>query len=99
MTTPKAAIPTVAPNSVQSVLSVCAMSVLLQLSHQIFENAPAMLEALELIEAGAGRGQQDRIARLRVGVGESHGRVERVRLFERQRTVKLFGDLGSRRAD
>lgn len=62
----------VVPKRVQSVLSLCAILVSgFQFLHEALEDLAAMLVALELVKAGAGRRQQDRIAGLRVGVREA----------------------------
>src|ERR1700722_13476523 len=100
MTMPKATMPMVAPKRVQSVLSCCPMSVFtLQSMDQILEDLAAMFVAFKLVEAGAGGRQQDGIAGLRVSMGEADGVVERFRMLERNRAVKLFGDLGGGCAD
>src|SRR5580704_669466 len=100
MTTPKAAMPIVVPKSIQSVLSLCAILVSgLQLLYEGFENVAAMLVARELIEAGAGRGQQDGIAGLRVGICEADGLFQGAGLLQRERAAQLFADLGGGRAD
>src|ERR1039457_5359937 len=99
MTTPKAAMPMVVPKRVQSVLSLCAMLVSgLQLSYEAFEYLAAMLVAFELVEAGAGRGQQDCVAGLRVPISEAHGVLQRAGMLQRNRAAQLFANLGGGRA-
>src|ERR1700691_2450805 len=100
MTTPNAAMPMVVPKRVQSVLSFCAILVCkLQLLDEAFENLAAMLVAGELVEAGAGRGQQHRIAGLRVCISEAHGVLQRAGVLQRDSALKLFRNLGRGRAD
>src|ERR1019366_9800206 len=100
MTTPKAAMPIVVPKRVQSVLSLCAILVCgLQLLYKTFENLAAMLVTCELVEAGAGRRQQDCIAGLRVSISEAHGVLQRAGMLQRDRAAKLFRNLGGGRAN
>ena len=42
-------------------------------SHDLFEHLPPVLVVLELIEAGAGGGEQDYVSRLRHRVGFAYG--------------------------
>src|ERR1700691_5116146 len=99
MTTPKAAMPMVVPKRVQSVLSFCAMLVFgLQLLYQAFENLAAMRIACELVEAGAGRRQQHRIAGLRLRKREAHRVLQGIGLLQRDCAAKLVRNLGGSRA-
>ena len=47
-----------------------------QAPHDLFEHLPAVLVALELVEAGAGGGQQDDVSGLRDGVRFADGIFE-----------------------
>ena len=60
---------------------------------QLLEDASAMLVILELVEAGAGRRQQNRVAGLRVFGGECHGAVQRSRAFDGNHAAELRLDL------
>src|ERR1017187_106959 len=92
--------PMVVPKRVQSVLSLCAILVCrLQMLYEAFENLAAVLVAGELVEAGAGRRQQDCIAGLRVRMREAHGVLQRFGMLQRHGAVKLCRYLGGGRAD
>ena len=58
-----------------------------------------MLEIVELVEAGAGRGEQDDVAGLGQGSGAGHGVGQGLDLFERKAVVELRGDLFAGGAD
>src|SRR5437867_13128212 len=97
---PATTITSTVTNRVESVLSCCAISVPRgEMIDYFFERFAAMFEALELIEAGARRRQQDRIARRRVGVGVSDRGIQRVDIHQRNRSLNLLRDLPRRRAD
>src|SRR5450755_61009 len=104
MTAPKATMPMVVPNRVQSVLSFCAilmswLQLWLQLCDEAFENLAAMFVAVELIETGAGRGQQDGIARAGARISEAHRVLKRAGVLKRDRALQLFANLLGGRAN
>ena len=64
----------------------------------LFEDLAAVFVALELVEAGAGRSEQDNVSRLRGGVGFADGVLERLGVNDFG-TFDLRFDLGRRRSD
>src|ERR1039458_10319084 len=74
---PNATIDTTAPKRIQSVLSRWDISAFrLQPSDDLFEDFVAVFEAAELVEAGAGRGQQNRVAGAGAFESVRHGCIE-----------------------
>src|SRR5947209_8639362 len=67
--------------------------------YQILKDSPALLIALELIEARARRRKQDRIARARAGPGFGYRAVERLRFYQPRRTRELRFDFFGRSPD
>src|ERR1035438_9884796 len=79
ISTPENTMASTVKKRIQSVFSLCAISILrLQLVHNLFEELATVLVALELVEAGAGRRQQYRVAGYGVRVGMGDGRVDRL---------------------
>src|SRR5260370_4791229 len=94
ISTPENTMPSTVKKRIQSVLSRCAISIFgLQAVHNLLEDFSAMLVALELIEAGAGRCQQHRVAGRGIREGMPHSGIERLRIDELDGSRDLFGDL------
>src|ERR1035438_4045816 len=95
MSTPENTMATTVEKRIQSVLSLCAISIFrLQLVDDLFEEPAAVLVALELVEAGAGGRQQQGVAGHGMRVGMGDGRFDGPGGDQRDRALKLPGDLG-----
>src|SRR5579872_565620 len=100
ITIPNDIINSTVPNRIQSVLSLWPISTFLrQCVHQLLENFAAVLVVLELVEAGARRGEQNGIARVAVLEPVCDGRIERLHVHQRRRTLQRAADLARRGAD
>src|SRR2546426_4378632 len=65
---------------------------MLQIPHQLLEEAAAVLVVLKLVEAGARRCQQHHVAWPGALTRQAHRPVQRACHFDRGRTGDLFGD-------
>src|SRR5664280_402394 len=95
ISTPENTIARTVEKRIQSVLSLCAISIFrLQLVDNLFEELATVLVVLELVEAGAGGRQQHGVAGhgMRVGMGE--GRFDGPGGDQRNSALKLLRDLG-----
>src|SRR5947209_2275621 len=100
MSTPNETITSTVAKRIQSVLSLCAISVLrLQLVDEMLENFASVFVTSELVEAGTRRGQQNRIARTRFGICVRYRLVHCFGINQRRRSLELFGNFGGRRAN
>src|SRR5947208_5401414 len=87
-------------NGIQSVFSCCAISIPRgELLDDPLERFSAMFEAGELVEAGARRSQQNRVARSGMTVGVTDSGIQRAGVDQRHGPANLIGDLPGRRAD
>src|SRR3954453_8765889 len=87
---PKTTSAAIVNRRIQSVFSRWAI---LQVPYKFFENPSAVLVALELIEAGAGRCQQDDVARRGLGCRFLHGPVD-CHCLNQRKAGKLIGNFG-----
>src|SRR5579859_5651051 len=71
----------------------------LQLRDEAFEGAATMLEIVELIEAGAGGGQEDGVAGAGGGVGVAYGSIDGFGIHQRNGAPDLIANFGSCRAN
>jgi hypothetical protein len=72
---------------------------LLECAYEFLESAPAMLVIFKLVEAGAGRREQYRIAFSRAFVGQLDGPIQRAGVYEMHSAFQLRGDFFRCRAD
>src|ERR1017187_1120877 len=88
-------------NRIQSVLSLCDinLSFRLELVDDFLESLAPMFVALELIEAGACRGQQNGIAWACVAISVRDGREQRFGIHQRYGAAQLLRDLPGSGAD
>src|ERR1017187_1667077 len=94
LSTPENPIASTVEKRIQSVLSLCAISIFrLQLVDNLFEELATLLVALELVEAGAGGRQQHRVAGHGMRVGMGDGRFDGPGGNQRDSALKLLGDL------
>src|SRR5882757_2658076 len=93
---------TIVRKRTQSVLSCCAMTLLLlvyKVVNNCFKHFAPVFVVLKLVEAGAGRGKQDNLPRFGVRVSVTDGGIQRAGVDQWNTPVQLGGDLAGGRSD